>query len=126
MNLHHLEWLIGELVPDPEMVVYGVLPYTAVDADRVIEQLWVLAGLEVGQADEDLAGAERVRQTFGFIVEAARARQTLLDLWKIERQTGRSPWRDLLKKLRHDRGWFAAAIGDKSVRRGLTSLETMQ
>jgi hypothetical protein len=68
----------------------------------------------------------RVRQTFGFIVEAARARQTLLDLWKIERQIGRSPWRDLLKELRHDRGWFAAAIGDKSVRRGLTSLETMQ
>ena len=59
MNLRHLEWLIGELVPDPEMVVYGVLPYTAVDADRVIEQLWVLAGLEVGQADEDLARAER-------------------------------------------------------------------
>jgi hypothetical protein len=58
MNLRHLEWLIGELVPDPEMVVYGVLPYTAVDADRVIEQLWVLAGLEVGQVDEDLAGAE--------------------------------------------------------------------
>jgi hypothetical protein len=54
MNLHHLQWLNGELVPDPEMVVYGVLPYTAVDADRVIEQLWVLAGLEVGQADEDL------------------------------------------------------------------------
>ena len=59
---------------DPAMIVYGVLPYTAVDADRVIEQLWVLAGLEVRQADEDLVGAERVRQTFGFIVEAARAR----------------------------------------------------
>ena len=54
MNLRHLEWLIGELVPDPAMVVYGVLPYTAVDADRIIEQLWLLAGLEVGQADEDL------------------------------------------------------------------------
>ena len=65
-------------------------------------------------------------QSFGFIVEAARARQTLLDLWKIERQIGRSPWRDLLKELRHDRGWFAAAIGDKSVRSGPTSLETMQ
>jgi hypothetical protein len=48
------------------------------------------------------------------------------DLWKIERQIGGSPWRDLLKELRHDRGWFAAAIGDKSARRGLTSLETMQ
>jgi hypothetical protein len=62
MNLH--QWLIGELVPDPEMVVYGVLPYTAVDADRIIEQLWVLAGLEVGQADEDLrarSGAAGVR-----------------------------------------------------------------
>jgi hypothetical protein len=43
----------------------------------------VLTGLEVGQADEDLAGAKRVRQTFGFIVEAAPAK-TLLDLWKIE------------------------------------------
>jgi hypothetical protein len=49
MNLHHLQWLNGELVPDPEMVVYGVLPYTAVDADRVIEQLWVLAGLRSGR-----------------------------------------------------------------------------
>jgi hypothetical protein len=86
----------------------------------------VLAGLEVGQADEDLAGAKRVRQTFGFIVEAARARQTLLDRWKIERQIGRSPWRDLLKELRHDRGRFNAAIGDKSVRSGVTSLGTMQ
>ena len=62
-------------MPDPKMVAFGVLPYTAVDADRIIEQLWLLAGLEVGQADEDLAGAERLRQAFGFIVEAARARQ---------------------------------------------------
>jgi hypothetical protein len=54
MNLHHLEWLIGEPVPDQDAIVYGVLPYTAVDADRVIEQLWVPAGLDVGQADEDL------------------------------------------------------------------------
>ena len=54
MNLHHLQWLIGELVPDPEMVVYGVLPYTAVAAERLIERLCGLAGLELGQADEDL------------------------------------------------------------------------
>lgn len=81
MNLHRLEWLIGELVPDPEMVVYGVLPYMAVDAERLIERLCGLAVLDVGQAGDDPARAERVRQTFGFIVEAARARQTLLDLW---------------------------------------------
>ena len=67
-----------------------------------------------------------MRQAFGFIVDAARARQALLDLWKIERRIGRPPWRDLLKELRHDRGWFAAAIGDKSARSGLTSLGTMQ
>ena len=29
-------------------------------------------------------------------------------------------------RVRHDRGWFAAAIGDKSARSGLTSLGTMQ
>ena len=110
MNLHHLEWLIGELVPDSEMVVYGVLPYTAVDADRVIEQLWVLAGLEVGQADEDLAGAERVRQAFGSSSRPL-ARGSRI---------GRPLRRDLLKDLRHNRGQFTAAIGDKSVRRGLT------
>jgi hypothetical protein len=40
----------------------------------------------------------------------------LLDLHQIERRIGRSPWRDLLKDLRHDRGRFAATIGDKSAR----------
>jgi hypothetical protein len=78
------------------MVVYGVLPYAAVDADRIIEQLWVLAGLEVGQADEDLAGAERCGRRSSSSSRPPTRDRILLDLWKIERQLGRSPWRDLL------------------------------
>jgi hypothetical protein len=115
MNLRHLEWLIGGPVPDAAMVVYEVLPYAPVQADRIIEQLCVLAGLDVGQADDDPA-AERVRQAFGLIVGAAGARQALLDLHAIETQIGRSPWRDLLKELRHDRSRFAAAVRDGSAR----------
>ena len=46
------------------------------------------------------------------------ARQPVLDLNTMESRIGRPPWRDLLKELRHDRGWVAAAIGDKSARRG--------
>jgi hypothetical protein len=43
MNARHLEWLIGEPVPDPEMVVYEVFPYSPADANRVIEHLFALA-----------------------------------------------------------------------------------
>ena len=116
MNLRHLEWLVGEPVPDPEMVVYEVLPYAPAQADRVIEQLCGLAGLDVGQAKDDSAGAERVRQAFGLIVHAARARQALLELNAIDNGLGKALWRDLLKELRHDRGRFAATIRDKSAR----------
>jgi hypothetical protein len=42
--------------------------------------------------------------------------------WGSRWRIGRPPRRDLLKDLRHNRGPFTAAIGDKSVRRGLTSL----
>jgi hypothetical protein len=67
-----------------------------------------------------------VLQAFRVIVDAARARQPVLNLNTMESRIGRPPWRDLLKDVRHGRGWFAAAIGDKSVRRGLTSLEMRQ
>jgi hypothetical protein len=40
----------------------------------------------------------------------------LLDTNTIEREIGRSPWRDLLKELRHDRGRFDATVGDRSAR----------
>jgi hypothetical protein len=66
LTLHHLEWLIGELVPDAEMVVYEVLPGAPVQRDRIIERRCGLAGLDVGQAADDPARAERVRQAFGF------------------------------------------------------------
>jgi hypothetical protein len=114
MGLRHLGWLIGEPVPEPEMVVYEVLPYTPAQADRIIEQLCILAGLDVAQAADDPARAERVRQAFGFIIDAARARQALLDLQAVESRLDKPPWRDLLKQLRHDRGRFAAAIRDRS------------
>jgi hypothetical protein len=116
MRLRHLEWLIGEPVPDPEMVVYEVLPYAPVRAERIIEQLCGLAGLDVRQAVDDPERAERVRQAFGFIIDAARARQNLLDLHANESRLDKPPWRDLLKELRHDRGRFDTAIRDKSAR----------
>jgi hypothetical protein len=119
MNLRHLEWLIGEPVQDPERVVYEVLPYAPVQAERIIEHLCVLAGLDGGQAEDDPERAERVRQAFGLIVDAARVRQEMLDLKQLEREIGRPPWRDLLKELRHDRGRFDAAIRDKSARTAL-------
>jgi hypothetical protein len=119
MNLRHLEWLIGERVPDPAMVVYEVRPYAPAQANRIIEQLCALAGLEVGQTDEDPAAAVRVRQAFGLIVNAARVRQEMLNLEQFEHGIGRPPWRDLLKDLRHDRRQFGATIGDKSARSAL-------
>jgi hypothetical protein len=117
MTLRHLDWLVGEPVPDPDMVVYEVLPYKPVQAERIIERLCVLAGLDAGQAEDDPERAERVRQAFGFIVDAARVRQEMLDPQQFERGIGKPAWRDLLKELRHDRSRFAAAvIGDKSAR----------
>jgi hypothetical protein len=119
VTLRHLDWLVGEPVPDPEIVVYEVLPYAPVQADRIMEQLCMLAGLDVGQAGDDPERAERLRQAFGLIVGAARARQALLDLQANESRLGKPPWRDLLKALRHDRGRFGAVISDKSARGAL-------
>jgi hypothetical protein len=119
MDLHHLEWLIGEPAPDPEVVVYAVLPYAPAQAEWIIEHLCRLARLDVARARNDPECPERVRQAFGFIIDAARARQALLDLQAIESSLGRPPWRDLLKALRHDRGRFGAVISDKSARRAL-------
>jgi hypothetical protein len=116
IHLRHLEWLIGERVPEPEMVVYEVRPYAPVQAERIVKHLCALAGLDVRQAGDDPQRAELVRQAFGFIVDAARARQALLDLSAIESSLGKPRWRDLLKELRHDRGRFAAEIRDKSAR----------
>ena len=114
--MRYIEWLIHEPVPDPEMALYEVLPYAPAQADRIVEHLCVLAGVDVAQAGDDPAGAERVRQAFGLIVDGARARQAVLDLEEIERGVGRSRWRERLKELRYDRRRFAAAIGDKSAR----------
>jgi hypothetical protein len=93
-----------------------VLPYAPAQAERIIERLCALAELDVAQARNDPERAERVRQAFGFIIDAARARQALLDLQAIESSLGRPPWRDLVKALRHDGGRFGAAIGDRSAR----------
>jgi hypothetical protein len=114
VNLHHLEWLLGEPVPDPAMVVYEVRPYAPAQADRIIERLCMLAKFKIDQADDDPAGADRVRRAFGHIVDGARTREALLDLQAIEREIGRPPWRDLLKELRHDRSQFTATIRDRS------------
>ena len=109
VNLRHLEWLIGEPVPDwesvsdREPVLYEVLPYTPAQAERIIGHLCGLAALDVARADEDPASAERVRRAFAFILDGARALQALLDLHAIEREIGRSPWRDLLKDLQPER-----------------------
>jgi hypothetical protein len=68
MNLRHVAWLIGERVPNPEMVVYEALPYLPAQADRIIRHLCMLAGLDVGQAGDDPERAQRVAQAFGLIV----------------------------------------------------------
>jgi hypothetical protein len=61
-------------------------PYAPAEMERIIEQLCVLAGLDVGRAGDDPERAERMRQAFGYIVEAARARQALFDPHTIETQ----------------------------------------
>jgi hypothetical protein len=114
MNLRHLEWLIGEVVPDQELILYELLPYTAMDADRIIRHLSALAGLDVAQANDDPERAQRVRQAFGFIVGAARVREALLKADRFDREIGRPAWRARLTELRHDRGRFVAVIGDRS------------
>ena len=114
MNLRHLEWLLGEPMLDPKMVVYEVLRYAPPHADRIIEHLCRLARLDVAQTADDPARADRVRQAFGLIVHAAREQQALLREGGIENALGRPPWRDLLRGLRHDRRRFDDAIRDRS------------
>jgi hypothetical protein len=60
MNLHHLEWLVEELVSDPAIVVYEVLPCAAAQADRIIRHLCMLAGVDVAQAG-DIPAPGRLR-----------------------------------------------------------------
>jgi hypothetical protein len=115
MRLRHLEWLMQEPLPGVDAVVYEVLPYAPVQAEWIIEHLCRLAKLDVGHTGAP-EGAERVRQAFGFIIDAAGARQAALDLQEIERGIGKPPWRERLKQLRHDRSRFGATIGDKSAR----------
>ena len=115
----HLEWLIEEPVPDPDAILYEVLPYSPHQADRIIRQLCVLAGFDIGRDYEDTARAQAVRQAFRMIVDAALERQALLDLEAIERELGKPAWRDRLRALRHDRRQFIPAIRDKSARAAL-------
>jgi hypothetical protein len=116
MNLRHLQWFIDEPLPDPEVTLYQISPYSREDAARIIRHLCALAKIDLGQMGEDPASAERIRQALGHVVNAACARQALLDLNKIDRDIGEPPWRDRLRDLRNDRRQFATAIGDKSAR----------
>jgi hypothetical protein len=117
MKLRHLEWLIEERVANPKKaILYEILPYSPVQADVIIQHLCAFAKLDLEQANDDPARARRVRRAFGRIVDAARARQALLDLDKIERGVAKAPWRGRLRDLRHDRHQFATAIGDRDAR----------
>jgi hypothetical protein len=117
MKLRHLEWLVEERVANPKKAILcEILPYSPVQAERIIRHLCALAKFDLEQVNDDPARARRVRRAFGQIVDAARARQALLDLDKFERGVGKPPWRDRLRGLRHDRGQFATAIGDKDAR----------
>lgn len=113
MELRHLEWLIEEPVPNPELILYEILPYSREEADRIVQHLCALVDFDIGQTRDDLACAERVRQAFQLIVGAARERQALLDLDRLQRDL-KSSWRDRLRDLRNDRRQFATAISDRS------------
>lgn len=114
MYLRHLEWLIEEPLPNPEVTLYEILPYSREQADRIIQHLCALGGFDIGQTSDDPACAERVRQAFRLIVDAAGARQAQLDLDKLQRDLVEPSWRDRLRDLRNDRRQFATAIGDRS------------
>ena len=79
-------------------------------------------GLEVDQRVEGTA----LQAAAGEHRRGRSRAAAVLNLNTMESRSGRPPWRDLLKEPRHDRRRFAAAIGDKSVRSGPTSLGTMQ
>ena len=86
--MRYIEWLIRR-GPDPEMVLYEVLPYAPAQADRIIAHLCAVA--DGGRGGRGGPAWRTGRQAFGFIVDAARTRQALLDLNTIERGIGRSP-----------------------------------
>ena len=105
MNLRHLEWLTGEPVPDPEVILYEILPYSPAQADRIIRHLCALAAFDLGQTSDDPARAERVRQSFRLVVDAARARQAQLELDMLQSPRVAIPtqmpwWADLARELR--------------------------
>jgi hypothetical protein len=74
MNLRHLQWFIDEPLPDPEVTLYQISPYSREDAARIIRHLCALAKIDLGQMGEDPASAERIRQALGRVVHAAVAR----------------------------------------------------
>lgn len=119
MTLRHLEWLIEELVPDPEVILYEILPYSPAEADQIVQCLFDLAGFDVRQTSDNPARAALVRQAFRFIVEAAGARQAQLDLHELERDLGKPTWRDRLRDLRNDRRQFTRVVRNKSARAAL-------
>lgn len=119
MTLRHIKWFIGEPILDPEVILYEILPYSPTQADQIIQSLCALRTPDLGQTGNDPARAQKIREAFRCIVDAARERQALLDLDQIERRIGKSPWRDRLLDVRNGREQFGSALGDKSVRTAL-------
>jgi hypothetical protein len=119
MNLDQLQWFTGEPLPDPEAILYEIVPYSREDANRIIRHLCALAGFDLEQTRDDPARAARVQQAFRLIVDAAGARQAQLDLHAIDRGVGKPPWRGRLRDLRNDRRQFATAITDQNARAAL-------
>jgi hypothetical protein len=119
MKLRHLEWLIGEPLSDPDVILYEILPYSREDADQIIRHLCALAKFDLEQTREDPASAELVWQAFRLIADAATARQAQLDLDELDRDLGKPPWPDRLRDLHDDRRQFAAVVGDQNARAAL-------
>jgi hypothetical protein len=119
MKLRHLEWFIEEPVSTPDAIFYEILPYSPTQANRILQHLFALAKIDLRRIERDRPGAERVREAFRMIHNAAGARQAHLDLVAIERDLGRPPWRDLLRDLRNGRRRFATVIRDRSARAAL-------
>lgn len=118
-RLRYLEWLIEEPVPDAEAIIYEILPYTPAAADRIIEHLCALAGLDLEQKVVDPGCAQSVRRAFEFAVDGARIWEAVLEQREIEKQIDKPPWRTRLLALRSDRREFGRALRDKSVRLAL-------
>lgn len=118
-KLRCLEWLIEEPVPDPEAIIYQILPYTPAAADRIIEHLCALAGLDLEQKVVDPGRAQSVRRAFEFVVDGARIWEAVVKQREIEKQIDKPPWRTRLPALRSHRREFGRALRDKSVRLAL-------